>query len=182
MISYYPTTSWPRYSDQLNEIPTSLPSDKKFFSGNKRNVHTLEGSTLGKLLTTERTLSMTSSLVRWSSCEDIHRKRVVEALNGWSNLRAVRVRVWTGTRTWRSRADLNAISLSLSLSRSPSPPLGFCSRFAYDFWVGRSNHCTHRPSPKPKLNHLVLRTWFHPLSPLKQYLNAIKMVFFFFLI
>lgn len=77
---------------------------------------TLEGSTLGKLLTTETTLSTTSSLVRWSSCDDINRTKP-DGAHGF----VLSLRVCTGTRMWCSTAALNAIFPSVSLSIS----LGF---------------------------------------------------------
>lgn len=62
---------------------------------------TLEGSTLGKHLTTSRTLLMTSSLVIWSSCDDINLTAV--------SLDPFAAKAWVaGTRMWRSIADLNA--------------------------------------------------------------------------
>ena len=116
ILSNHPELDCAKFQLGFTPLPLGKSKKKKFSRETNGMWRTLEGSTLGKLLTTERTLSMTSSLVRWSSWEDINRRRVVERENGWPCLWAVWVRVWTGTRTWRSRAALNAISLSLSLS------------------------------------------------------------------
>lgn len=61
----------------------------------------MEGSTLGKHLTTSRTLLMTSSLVIWSSCDDINLTAV--SLNPFADTAWV-----AGIRMCRSIADLNA--------------------------------------------------------------------------
>lgn len=75
-------------------------------------LQTLEGLTLGKLLTTSSTRSTTSSRVRWSSpWPDIARIELShEGSTGWPCDR-------TGSRMCRRIAGLNDAAISLSLSR-----------------------------------------------------------------
>lgn len=93
---------------------------------------TLEGSTLGKLLTTETTLSTTSSLVRWSSCDDINRTEP-DGAHGF----VLSLRVCTGTRMWCSTAALNAIFPSVSLPIS----LGFLDSTDENIVLGSFVQC-----------------------------------------
>lgn len=84
----------------------------------------MAGSTLGKLLTTERTLSTTSSLVRWSSpCEDMDRDAELPRRLHSRDLGPARVWALAGRRMWRRIAARIAIAISLSLSLSVPLPL-----------------------------------------------------------
>ena len=80
---------------------------------------TLEGSTLGWLLSTSRTRPTTSSRVRWASWEDIGRASHRAMTWGWPAAAVRGATVVGKSRMWRriaGRRAAAAISLSLSFS------------------------------------------------------------------